>query len=90
MSKFDPNQEIETKISLGHVVVMWEILSEKLSGTPIIDEFTEDEKRAIWALEDLYERTLVNKGCTQKSDDWAELLTKSREFIKTIPTDFLD
>lgn len=83
--------EATIKISLGHLLMVWDVLSNKLSGPPLNDEFTEEEKRTIWALEDLCERALVKNGFTGRHPvEWQELVSRAREFIKTVPIDFLD
>jgi len=91
MSDEELNKEVSVKLSLGHLLIVWDILSNKLSGAPLNDEFTEEEKRAIWALEDLCEQELDNNGIRSKSDkEWNQLIEKATEFVKTIPTEFLD
>jgi hypothetical protein len=51
------NEELDKQATLylpiGHLLVVWDILSNRLPKTLYKDEFTEEEKRAIWALEDL-------------------------------------
>ena len=91
MSDENINKEATVKLPIGHLLIVWEILSNKLSGSPINDEFTEEEKRAIWALEDLCEQELINNGLTEKSDkEWEQLIERATEFVKTIPAEFLD
>ncbi len=91
MSDEDLNKEASVKLSLGHLLIVWDILSNKLSCFPITDDFTEEEKRAIWALEDLCEQELVNNGIRSMSDkEWNQLIGEATEFVKTIPAEFLD
>lgn len=91
MSDENLNKEASLKLPLGHLLIVWEILSNKLSCLPINDEFTEQEKRAIWALEDLCEQELINNGLTEKTDkEWEQLVERATEFVKTIPAEFLD
>ena len=91
MSVEDLKKEATIKLPVGHLLIVWNILSDKLSGAPLNDEFTEEEKRAIWALEDLCEKELTNIEIAEKSDEeWNHLLEQATEFIKTIPVEFLD
>jgi hypothetical protein len=91
MSGEDLTKEASIKLSVGHLLIVWDILSNKLSGSPINNMFTEEEKRAIWALEDLCEQELVNNGITSKPEkEWNQLIGRATEFVKTIPAEFLD
>ncbi|MET0027613.1 MAG: hypothetical protein ABW101_08240 [Candidatus Thiodiazotropha sp.] len=79
------------QLPIGHLLVVWDILSNRLSETSYKDEFTEEEKRAIWALEDLCEAELVRNGIGARSQtDWDSLMQQATEFVKTIPAEFLD
>ncbi len=75
----------------GHLLIVWDVLSNKLSQTPYKDEFSEEEKMAIWALEDLCENELVRNGFgARPEDEWNTLMNQAAEFVKTIPVEFLD
>ncbi len=90
---FEDNLSKETTVKMpaGHLLVVWNILSEKLSSSYLNDEFGEEEKRAIWGLEDLCEKELINQGFSSRPEkEWNELMEKATEFVKTIPVDFLD
>lgn len=90
MSDEDLSNEATVQISLGHMLLVREIISNKLSGS-FNDNFTEEEKRAIWALEDLFDDALIKNGITARPQlEWEELVNKAREFIKTVPVDYLD
>lgn len=91
MSDEDLSREASLKLPVGHLLIIWNILSEKLSGSPLNEEFTEEEKRAIWALEDLCENELTNNGITSKPEkEWNQVIERATEFVKTIPAEFLD
>jgi len=91
MSDEDLSKDASIKLPIGHLLIVWDILSRKLSGSPINDEFTDEEKRAIWALEDLCENELVNNGITGKAEkEWNQVIERATEFVKTIPIDFAD
>ena len=86
---------LDTKVTLnlpaGHLLVVWDVLSNRLADTNYKDAFTEEEKRAIWALEDLCEQELVRKGFgSRPQEDWDHLMEQATEFVKTVHADFLD
>jgi hypothetical protein len=84
-------QEATLKLTLGHLLVVWDVLSNKLSGTDFKDSLTNEEKRAIWGLEDLCERTLVEHKVEPRFEsEWEHFLQTAREHVKTIPADFVD
>ena len=91
MSGDNLNKETTVKMPAGHLLVIWKILSEKLSSSYLDDEFTDEEKRAIWGLEDLCEKELISQGFSSRPEkEWNELMERATEFVKTIPVDFLD
>lgn len=91
MSEDDLCKEATLKIPVGHLIAVWGILSDKISSSPLNDEFTEEEKRAIWGLEDLCEKELINQGYSSRPEkDWDQLMVKATEFVKTISVDCLD
>ena len=83
--------ETSLKLSIGHLLAVWDILANKLSGTSFIDSLSEDEKRAIWALEDLCERGLVENGISSgPKSEWDGLVDAAKEHVRSIPVDCLD
>jgi len=79
------------QLSIGHLLVIWDILSNRLSETPYKNEFTEEEKRAIWALEDLCEDELVQNGFgARPKHEWDAQMKQATEFVKSIPVEFVD
>ena len=91
MSIDDLNTETSLELPAGHLLVLWDLLSNKLSCCPLNDGFTEEEKRAIWALEDLCEQELAKKGFSARPEkEWDQLIERATEFVKTVPAEFLD
>jgi hypothetical protein len=85
------NTQATLRLPIGHLLVVWNVLSNRLSNTNYKDEFTEEEKRAIWALEDLCEQELVRNGFGGRpEEDWNQLMKEATEFVKTIPVEFVD
>ena len=71
--------------------MVWDVISNHLSGTPFIDSLSEDEKRAVWALDDLCERVLEENGVVARAQaDWNELVEAAKVHVRTIPVDCLD
>ncbi len=91
MKEKDLTEETSIKITLGHLLLAWETLSDKFSNLRDNDSLSEEERRAIWGLADILEQALVANGITgQPVADWKALLCKAKEHIKTVPVDFLD
>lgn len=83
--------EATLKVAVGHLLVIWDVLANKASGSRFLDELTEEERRAIWALQDLCERELAGNGVKPLPEpEWNKLMCKARDFVKTIPVEFLD
>lgn len=83
--------EAPLKLTVGHLLVVWDILAKKLSGTPFMASLSEDEKRAVWALEDLCERSLLENGISTCPElEWNALVGAAKEYVRSIPVDYLD
>jgi hypothetical protein len=79
------------QIPLGHLLLAWDVLSEKFSDLHSNDSLSEEEKRAIWGLVDLLENTLVANGVTSRSQaEWSLLIDQAKQYMKTLPVDFLE
>lgn len=91
VSNEDLAKEASLKLSTGHLLVVWDVVANKLSGTQYMDELSEEERRAIWALQDLCERGLVENGLSARPEaEWNELVRTATEHVKSIPVEFLD
>lgn len=91
MKNEDLSIVVSVQIPLGHILLAWETLSEKFSALRSNDDLTEEERIAIWGLADLLENALVDNGLGSKPQaEWEALISRSKEFIKTIPVEFLD
>lgn len=91
MSDEDLSKQTSVRLPLGHLLIVWSVLSDKLAGPPFNDQFTAEERRAIWGLQDLCEKVLIKNGITSKpAKEWDQLIVKATEFVKTIPVEFLD
>ena len=85
------DKAISLEMTLGHLLGVWHILSEKLSSIPMNDSFTETEKNAIWALEDICEQTLIDNGVNDLPEkEWNLLVQQAMEHIKTLPVEFVN
>ena len=91
MANEDLSKKAHLQLSVGHLLVVWDVFSNKLAGSPFIDSLSEEEKRAIWALEDLCEHGLAENGITAAPEpEWNELIQAAREHVKSIPVEFVD
>lgn len=91
MANVDLTREISIKISLGHLILAWETMSSKLSDLNSNTNLSPEEKKAIWALADLLESSLVDNGVSaMHKDEWSALIAKATQFIKAMPADFLE
>ena len=91
MEAEDFPKETSIKITLGHLLLAWEDLSDKFSDLQSHDSLSEEERRAIWGLADLLESSLAENGVNGKPQaEWAMLISKAKEYMKTVPVDFLE
>lgn len=87
----DLTKKIPLNISLGHLLLVWEVLSNKISCDPINKHFSEIERRAIWALEDLCESLLIENECgAMPQEDWEALIKRAGVHVKSLSVEFLD
>lgn len=90
MADEDLIKEAPLKMSIGHLIAAWDIFSNKLSGTDFLNSLSEDEKRALWALEDLFERVLLENGVSSRpAPEWDRLVQAAKLHVRTIPVDYL-
>lgn len=86
----DFSKETSIKISLGHLLLAWEVMSNKFSDLQSYSSLSEEERKAIWGLADLLENSLLENGVDGKPPaEWEALINKAKEFMKTVPVDFL-
>ena len=91
MNTDDLGKEVPVKLSVGHLLLVWDVLANKLAGSPVLDTYGAEEQRAIWALQDLCELTLEENGITPRPEaDWNRLMQAAREHVKQMPIEFDD
>lgn len=91
MDTEDLSREVSLKMTVGHLFLAWEVMSDKFSDLRSNDDLSEEERRAIWGLADLLERALVENGIGAMPQVECEALSeRAREFAKHIPVDCLD
>jgi hypothetical protein len=94
VSKMAPDnldQTSDLTLSTGHLLVIWDVLANKLSGSPFMDELSPEERRAMWSLQDLCEKALGEAGVAPRPEpEWNALMAAARAHVKTIPAEFLD
>ena len=90
MTNDDLTQEATLRLSAGHLLVVWDVLANKVAETGFVDALTDEEKRAIWALQDLCERTLIDAGITARPQgEWDALMQAAGAHVKSIPVEVL-
>ncbi|WP_269539056.1 hypothetical protein [Cerasicoccus fimbriatus] len=83
-------QSTSLEITLAHLLVLRELASDKLAGTPLNLNFSEIEKKAIWILEDVIDQKLMDlKIESRPAKDWDELTSRAAKHLETQPCDFL-
>ncbi|HIQ41742.1 MAG TPA: hypothetical protein EYH47_03245 [Pseudomonas oleovorans] len=91
MEAEDFPKETSIKITLGHLLLAWEVLSNKFSDLQSDDSLSDEERRAIWGLADLLENSLAENGVNGKPQaEWAVLISKTKEYMNSVPVDFLE
>jgi hypothetical protein len=91
METEDLSKETTVKITLGHLLLAWEVLSDKFSDLRSCGNLSEEEMRAIWGLADLLEKTLIGNGVSGRSqEEWKSLVSRATDFIRSVPADFLN
>jgi hypothetical protein len=91
MSDEDFSREVSVRITLGHLLLAWEVMSSKFSDLGANESLSEEERRAVWGLADLLEKALVEHGITGRPQvEWETLIFKANAYIKNVPVDFLD
>ena len=85
------DNKISTELTLGHLLVLWDILANKVTGDELRKKFNDAELRAIWSFQDKCEETLVLSRVTSMPEtEWNELMQKALIHTKTLPVEFLD
>ena len=82
---------VPLSISAGHLVVLWDVLSNKLSGSIFMDSLTEEERRALWAAQDLFELALQGNGVSARpAVEWERLVKAARAHVSQLPVEYRD
>ena len=85
------NHELTVELTVGHVLVLWDLLQGKLSQLHKTHELSAGEKRALWALEDICEESLISAGYSSlPSSDWENILKEARKYAESIPADCVE
>jgi hypothetical protein len=91
MTNEDCTREASLKLSIGHLLAVWDVLANKLSESNLMDSLSEEQRRAMCALEDLCESSLVENGISGRPEpEWNELMRTAYEHVKSIPVEFYD
>jgi hypothetical protein len=79
------------RISTGHLLVIWDVIANKLSGSSFMDTLSEEERRGLWALQDLSEAQIAKLGIEPRPEnEWELIMVAARKHVRTIPVEFLE
>lgn len=82
---------VNVELSLGHVLMLCQTLSDRLSALREYETWTEEERRAVWALQDTLDRALARLGYdVMLSEEWDSLLTQAQKHMYDIHIECLD
>lgn len=82
---------VNVELSLGHVLMLCQTLSDRLSALREYETWTEEERRAVWALQDTLNRALARLGYdVMSSEEWDSLLAQAQKHMYDIHVECLD
>ena len=91
MKDEDLSRQVSIRIPIGHVLMAWQTLTEKCSDLRSNDALSDAERRAIWGLADLLERTLAAHGIESRPQpEWEALIERAAAYMQHVPVDGLD
>lgn len=91
MVEEDLEKEESLTVTTGHLIYLWDLVSKKIASAPLNEHFTETEKHAIWALEDILERKLINCNIGARPEaEWEALVQRAGDMVKAFPLDCID
>ena len=91
MSERSFDNVVSLKLTLGHVLVLWDLLQGKLAQVSTTQELGPGQTRALWAFEDICERALIANGLSSRPDkEWSKIVGAAEKFAESIPADYVD
>ncbi len=88
MQDDDLIQEAILELSIGHLLTIWDILANKMSETPFINGLCDEDRRALWGLQDICEDELGRIGISPRPKaEWDKLMEAARSHVKNMPID---
>lgn len=82
---------VNVELSLGHVLMLCQTLSDRLSALREYETWMEEERRAVWALQDTLDRALARLGYdVMPSEEWDSLLAQAQKHMYDIHVECLD
>jgi len=84
-------KELEIRPSVGLMLVVWDVLSNKLGASPFLDTLSVEEQRAVRCLDDLCEHALAGNGIAPRpAKEWDALMSAARLHVNSLPIEFED
>ena len=91
MTTDDLTKEVQLKLSMGHLLVVWDVLSNKLAASTFLEALSVEEARAMRALDDLCGHAIGANGIAPRpAPEWDRLMQAAKAHVKSIPLDFED
>lgn len=83
------NTKIRT--STGHLLGIWDVIANKLSGSSFMGTLSDKERRGLWAPQDLSEAQIAKLGIEPRlENEWELVMAAARKRVRTIPVEFLE
>lgn len=91
MTPEDFAKQTPVSISAGHLMVLWDVLANKLAGSKFFDALGEQEQVALWAAQDLFEHVLDEIGISSRpTKEWERLMEAARAHAGQLPVEYPD
>lgn len=90
-SQIDIASPVNISLALAHALCAWETLSCHFANLNDNPNLSDNDKKAIWGLTDLLEKTLIDHGINGNLDNYQTLVKQSQLHLQNhIKVDFLD
>lgn len=81
---------VSVTTSLDHMLLAWHVLSSKFSDLRADETLSEQERRAIWHLEDILETELAQHIAGLPETEWQALILESKRHMASVQVQFGD
>lgn len=81
-SQIDIASCVNMPITLAHALCAWETLSSHFGNLHNNPNLTDNDKKAIWGLTDLIEKTLIDNGINGNLDNYQTLIKQAKLYLQ--------